>query len=449
MLKSTKIIFFLMMTPFLYACGGGGSENSKESQKVDPPPVVVDDPTVTISQISTECFTNEECNVIDITASKVVSSFTFNVSSVSNATLFVNGTTINISSDSAIDVSSYNSDTFQLIVHHDTAENLLFSIKDFTVDSKIYSVDKSVNVEFTDKVIVGTGHVELAISMMGITKVNTNSPLQVVKGETPSTFYLSDLKQTIKKYNEETDLYEAYLEQEITLTNNKIEYDLPEGKYFIYLSGNRNMAGRNITFKSSLATDISIGGWSSNHINMYPSGLSDEDIEKMHDYDSQFSNGDTKDFTLLDLMTGNTDENGVIQYNLGSMINYHSYDVLSSTNNTVTIRYYLTVYVPSIFYGINFTSNSAARVEFKFPDTNNPIIYDTTAGQTLDIATSGEIPIGENTIDITISNVAYSGNDLEYTIKGKGPFEIWATDLSGFGGTSGIGSHIKTIKVKD
>jgi hypothetical protein len=344
---------------------------------------------------------------------------------------------------------------YEVSVMHDTAGTMNLTVSNFTVNGKSYNYDSSaISVTFTKSEPVLNSNVQLNLYLMHKSvKISTEAASQVVKDEFPSTFYLSNLMQKITKYNENLDSYEDYSEEEITLVDGTIDYHLPVGSYLIYLSGDRDTAGTSLTFKGSYEVNVTdINGGYSNSDHMYVSGLTESVINTMQDYDNQFVNGESKDFTLIDILT-DVDNNPIL--NSGYFFNILSYDVLSSSIESVTVRYYLTAFQPSKFYGIIFNSNLSAKVEVKLPSLNSPLSYDVNQGESLIVQEQYEIHAGEHIIDITISNVEYSGNDLQYEISGAGPFGVWTTDPSGSGGTSGnvspIGPEatIKTIKIRE
>jgi hypothetical protein len=401
------------------------------------------EPVATVEFPTSFSNTNKDIFAADIVFTEVVNSLTFDLGEVNEAFILFEGQKYVIENNT-IDVSALNSKEFQLVLNHNLVETITIGLKSFTASGSSYNEKKSTqNIAFIEETKAGSGTISINFGIKNKSIVNTNAPTQVVKGETPTSVYLSGLTQTIEKYNADLDVYQAYYKESISLTDsNKIQYYLPEGKYIIYFNATRNIKGRNIAFKTSLSTEITVGGWSSNHISMQNFSLSSDDVEQMNNYDAQFVKGETKDLTIFDLML---DVNGLPMKQLASFFNYHSYDVLSSTNDSVTIRYYLTTYTPSIFHVIKLTANLSARVAFTLPSMDTPIVYNVSAGNAVVVDALGEIPVGENTIDITITNVELNGSDLEYSIG------LGITDLSGEnGGTYGIGPmDIKTVKVKE
>ena len=145
-MKRLLIVFLSLM---LVACGGGSDSGSNSTQTNNLPPAAAD-PAVTVSFTASSGEVNTDLTVANLTGSENVDSWSFELNGVTGYVV-VNGENVLIENDT-VDVSSYVSKDFQLLLNHDTAETVNVGVTSFTVDGKSYELSDNQDITFTAEV---------------------------------------------------------------------------------------------------------------------------------------------------------------------------------------------------------------------------------------------------------------------------------------------------------
>ena len=410
-MKKLHNFLIIILLSSLIACGGGGSDGGSKTSAPTPPtptptPVPVS-PTATVSFTASSGGANTDVVIANLTGSENIDSWTFELNGVTSY-LVVNGTKILIENNT-VDVSSYASKDFQLMLNHDTAETVNISVTSFTVDGKSYDLDANQDITFTAPQNTNTGRLEIKLQTegSGITVKNTqqSTPQRVQKGQTDE-FLLQNAKAKIYSYVKGVPGKTLYTTIDLVLDSGKHAFQHNVGDYFIEVSGTANMNGVPIVFTSTQDTTIPQGGLSSIIFSLTAEEVSAAQVDMMEDYDSTFVDGDTKNITFSDIMQ----ENSCIQ----TLKEDH---FVLKVNGSTSLKYeYFCLTGDAIYGGWKIQTNHFVTMSFKSDSMSDAYSID-LQGDFQPVYVSFTLPKGNSSLDINLSNVALSDEDLKVDIQ--------------------------------
>ncbi len=405
-----KSFFIILLVSILAACGGGSGSDSPTPASTPAPtpaptPQPVPDPTATIDFIASSSTVNTDIFVANLTASENVDSWTFDLDGVTGYVV-VNGENVLIENDT-VDVSSYTSKDFQLLLNHDTAGTYNIAITSFTVGEKTVELTADQDVSFTDPAATGTGTININLGvgniMYPIQETTSTDEQEIIKGNQLEFFYMNDVKVSL--YTFTRGIAGKELSQEITgeFTNLKI----PAQDYIIVATATKNIHGKTVKFKgSSPKFTLSENGFGTISVNLSPQGLLPEFMEELEVYEGNYSDGDTKYLTFNDILPANT-----------CLEIRHEENLVLKENETVALKYeYFCLPDDVTYIGWQIQTNQFMTMSFQ-ADSMTDVYSIDLQGEYQPVRTSFSLPKGNSELDITLSNVALSDEDLKVDIK--------------------------------
>jgi hypothetical protein len=396
-MKMRQLLIVLISTLWLTACGGGGSGG--DSSPLPTPTPQPANPTATISFTASSGEVNTELTVANLTGSVNVDSWNFELNGVTGYVV-VNGENVVIE-NGTVDVSSYASKDFQLLLNHDTAETVNVAVTSFTVDGKSYDLSDNQDITFTAAPVV-TGKFDITVQAAGtgilVGNTTNSTPQEVIKGQV-SQFLLRDLQA--KFYIDDT----LHSTIDLELTDGKQSL-LPEvGDYYVTVSGITNLNGQDEIFSSTREISVTQGGSTSVGFPLTAIDISSDEMVSMSEYDAIFVNGDTKNITLSDIMQDND-----------CFMSIDTYHLTLQSNATSDIELNFLCQPETTFLGTIIDVNQYVQITFDAESMPAPIIYDIN-----DSVHAFEVntPLAQGTTIVTMSlgNVTYTGSNLTVTLK--------------------------------
>jgi len=394
-MKRLLIVFLSLM---LVACGGGSDSGSNSTQTNNLPPAAAD-PAVTVSFTASSGEVNTDLTVANLTGSENVDSWSFELNGVTGYVV-VNGENVLIENDT-VDVSSYVSKDFQLLLNHDTAETVNVGVTSFTVDGKSYELSDNQDITFTAAPVI-TGKLDITVQAAGtgilVGNTTNSTPQEVTKGQV-SEFLLRDLQA---KFYIDGALKSTV---DLELLDGKQSL-LPEiGDYIVTISGTANINGEDEIFSGTSKASVVQGGLSNVGFALTAKDISKGEVVSMSEYDASFVNGDTKNITLSDIMQ-----------DIDCFMSINTYHLTLQSNGASDIQLNFLCQPEANFLGTNINVNQYVQVTFDSESMPDPVIYDVND---MINAYGVNTPLSQGTTIVTMSlgNVAYTGSNLTVTLK--------------------------------
>jgi hypothetical protein len=399
-----QLIIVLFSVILLAACGGGsGGGSSTTPQTPIPQPA---DPTATVSFTASSGEANTDVVIANLTGSENIDSWTFELNGITGY-IVVNGQNVLIENNS-VDVSSYASKDFQLMLNHNTAGTYNIAVTGFTVATKSYNLTDNQDITITAapvvtglaNIILGTGNLFIPIEESSDTNQQT-----IIKGNSLETFYMNNVKVSLYTFTKGVVGKELFQE----LTGNLRNLRLPAQKYIVVANGTKNINGKIVNFRASGDFTVPERGSASISLNLTAKGLSAEYMTQLESYDSPYVNGDTKFVTFSDIMQANS----CIQ----TLKEDH---FVLKVNGSTSLKYeYFCLPGDAIYGGWAIQTNHFVTMSFKADSMSDAYSID-LQGEFQRVNVSFTLPKGNSSLDINLSNVAMSDEDLQVDIDGPG-----------------------------
>jgi hypothetical protein len=388
----------------LTACGGSsGGSSTTPTPTPTPQPA---DPTATVSFTASSGETNTDVLFANLTGSENIDSFTFELNGITGHVV-INGENVLIENNS-VDVSSYASKDFQLMLNHDTAGTYNIAITGFTVGAKSYNLTDNQDITFTAPPTV-TGRLSLTLqaAATGILVGNTDqsTPQEIEKGSV-SEFLLRDLQSEIFTYTPGVEGKSLHSTVNLSLIDGQEKLMYEVGDYIIKVSGIANINGEDQIFSSTRKASVTQGGSISVGFALTAESVTSQQVDNMANYDSTFVDGDTKNITLSDIMpAGNC------------FMSFKQDNFLLGVNSNLDIQLVLLCLSGSeTFLGLQLDVDQYVQVTFNSDSMADPVVYDVN-----DTVRAYEIytPLnkGSSVINVSFGNVSYSDDLLNIYIK--------------------------------
>lgn len=393
------LLILVLSFTLLTACGSGGSDSGSNPTPTPTPTPQPADPTATVSFTASSGEVNTDLTVANLTGSANVDSWSFELNGVTGYVV-VNGENVVIE-NGTVDVSSYASKDFQLMLNHDTAGIYNIAVTGFSVDGKSYDLSDNQDITFTAAPIV-TGKFDVTVQAAGtgilVGNTSNSTPQEVTKGQV-SEFLLRDLQA---KFYIDGTLHSTI---DLELTDGKQSL-LPEvGEYVVTVSGIANLNGQDEIFSGTREISVTQGGLASVGFALTAKDISSNEMNSMSQYDGSFVDGDTKNITLSDIMQ-----------DIDCFLSINTYHLTLQSNATSDIKLNLLCQPEANFLGTIIDVNQYVQVTFDSQSMSDPIIYDVN-----DSVSAYEVntPLTQGTTIVTMSlgNVAYTGSNLTVTLK--------------------------------
>lgn len=401
-----QLIIVLFSVVLLAACGGGSSDKEgtppKSTTPITSQPA---DPTATVSFTASSGEANTDVLFANLTGSENIDSWTFELNGITGYVV-INGQNVLIENNS-VDVSSYASKDFQLMLNHNTAGTYNIAVTGFTVNGKSYDLTDNQDITFTTAP-TATGRLNFTVqaAATGILVGNTDQsiPQEIEKGSV-SKFLLRDLQSEIFSYTPGVEGKNLHSTLSLNLIDGqeKLIYDV--GDYIIKVSGVANINGKDKIFSSTRKASVTQGGSTGVGFALTAESVTTQDVDDMTNYDLNYVNGDTKNITLSDIMPVDT-----------CFMSFKQDNFTLKMNNTLDIQLVLLCPSEQSFLGVELDVNQYVQATFNSDAMSDPVVYDVNDNtRAYDLYT----PLNKGTtiIHASFGNVSYSDEILNIFIK--------------------------------
>jgi len=413
-----KLRFYLvtLLSLLLVACGGGGESNQ---QSTTPPTSQPVDPTTNVSFTASIIEVNTDVLVANLVSSQNVDSFGVELNGATGY-IVVNGENVLIENNS-VDVSSYASKDFQLMINNNTTETVNIAITSFTIGEKVYDLSSNRDITFTSPPRpADTGRLNIIVQTAGtgFVAVNTTQGTiqQVEKGQV-NELLLSDLQAKLYTYLVGSEGKELYSTLDLVLTDGQQVHDIEIGDYIIEVSGIANLNEEEYLFSSTRKTEIVQGGSSSVGFALTPESVTTQQVDSMVNYDSTFADGDSKNITLSDILpVSNRTLNNVTWEEQTCLMSIKQDNLTLKVNSNLSMEVVFLCLSEQSFLGWTQDVNQYVQTTFSSNNMTESVVYDVN-DSVLAYGVNAPLNKGTTIVNVSFGNISYSDDILNIIIK--------------------------------